>query len=86
MTIYVTRTEVAAPAHAEPARSGFVVSKAVGGAVTRNLVKRRLRAIVHETTLPTGTDLVLRAHPASAEAAYTDLSAEFTRLLSKARA
>lgn len=84
MTIYVTRSDATAPTHAGPARSGFVVSKAVGGAVTRNLVKRRLRAILHETSLPTGTDLVLRAHPSSAEATYTDLSAEFTRLLRKA--
>lgn len=31
-----------------PARAGFVVSKAVGNAVVRNLVKRRLRHLVLE--------------------------------------
>ena len=38
-----------------PARVGFVVSKAVGGAVDRNLVKRRLRDVMRTrvTTCPT---------------------------------
>ncbi len=31
-----------------PTRAGFVVSKAVGGAVVRNKVKRRLRHLMRE--------------------------------------
>jgi ribonuclease P protein component len=51
-------------------RAGFVVSKAVGGAVTRNRVKRRLRHLV-AAQLPgrtQGVDVVVRALPAAATA------------------
>ena len=50
------------------ARVGFVVSKAVGNAVTRNRVKRRLRHLVAAAlpTLPGGVELVVRALPAAA--------------------
>lgn len=44
-------------------RWGFVVSKAVGSAVTRNLVKRRLRAAARQI-IPNlaGVDVVVRAN------------------------
>ena len=47
------------------ARFGFIVSKAVAGAVGRNLIKRRLREIGREILInhPTGFDLVIRALP-----------------------
>ena len=47
------------------ARFGFIVSKAVGGAVTRNLVKRRLRSISREiaSVEPAGYNAVIRALP-----------------------
>jgi len=48
-------------------RVGFVVSKAVGGAVVRNRVKRRLRALVRPLVLTSnGCDVVVRALPAAA--------------------
>lgn len=67
--------ETTDPTHAEPARVGFVVSRGVGNAVGRNLVKRRLREIVsHELgTLPDGALVVIRALPAAAEASYAEL-------------
>ena len=51
-------------------RVGFVVSKAVGNAVTRNRVKRRLRhlAVAELAATPAGTDLVVRALPPAASA------------------
>ena len=53
----------------EPARVGFVVSRAVGSAVTRNRVKRRLRHLMRERVagLDRGSLLVVRANPAAAE-------------------
>jgi len=49
-------------------RAGFVVSKAVGGAVTRNRVKRRLRHMVAARLADQtrGVDVVVRALPAAA--------------------
>jgi ribonuclease P protein component len=65
-------------------RVGFVVSRAVGPAVTRNLVKRRLRHLARErlASLPAGSMLVVRALPAAAEAGYDELGAELDRCLS----
>ncbi len=49
-------------------RAGFVVSKAVGGAVVRNRVKRRLRHLVAARLAAggNGLDVVVRALPAAA--------------------
>jgi len=48
-------------------RVGFVVSKAVGGAVVRNRVKRRLRALVRPLVVTsTQCDVVVRALPSAA--------------------
>ncbi|WP_147795081.1 ribonuclease P protein component [Cellulomonas sp. Y8] len=57
---------------------GFVVSKGVGNAVTRNRVKRRLRALATERlgTLPADADLVVRALAPAAEADYATLGRE----------
>lgn len=66
------------------ARAGFVVSKAVGGAVIRNQVKRRLRAVVSTTDLEPGVDLVVRAAPSCSGATFAQLEAELRHLLHKA--
>lgn len=49
-------------------RVGFVVSGALGNAVTRNRVKRRLRhlAAAHVADAPAGLDIVVRALPRAA--------------------
>jgi len=64
--------------HDEPARVGFVVSRAVGGAVVRNKVRRRLRHLArgYLGSLPEGSLLVVRANPRAATARQADLAAE----------
>lgn len=65
-------------------RAGFVVSRAVGGAVTRNTVRRRLRHLVraHLADLPAGSVLVVRALPAAARASSAHLDADLSAALS----
>jgi ribonuclease P protein component len=55
---------------------GFVVSKAVGNAVARNRVKRRLRHLVRArlTSLPSDSVLVVRALPPAAAASSAGLA------------
>ncbi len=80
LVVHANRTD---PPSDSPPRVGFVVSKAVGGAVVRNRVKRRLRAIVAPELpgLPVGVDLVVRANPSSAEATFAELSVALIPLL-----
>ncbi len=68
-----------------PARVGFVVSKAVGPAVVRNRVKRRLRHLAreHRTELPGSAVLVVRALGPAADASYEELGAELSRCLGR---
>lgn len=57
---------------------GLVVSKAVGTAVRRNLVKRRLRELVRARldTWPADAGIVVRALPPAATAEYARLGAD----------
>jgi ribonuclease P protein component len=75
------------PAQAMTARAGFVVSKAVGNAVVRNKVRRRLRHLVRPllTELPNGTTVVVRALPAAATATFPALSQDLEAALAAAR-
>jgi len=68
-------------------RIGFVVSKAVGDAVTRNRVKRRLRHLAreHVSSLPGSAVLVVRALPAAAGASSAELGADLERCLRRVR-
>ena len=72
----------------EPARVGFVVSKAVGNAVVRNRVRRRLRhaARAHVSLLAPGALLVVRAQPAAAGASYEELVSDLDRCLRRSLA
>jgi len=69
----------------DPAKVGFIVSRAVGSAVVRNRVKRRLRELVRKrlASLPGGCLLVLRAHPAAAGARQADLAADLDLVIER---
>ncbi len=89
-----TRTAVVYLAKTGDAKSmtGFAVSRAVGGAVVRNRVTRRLRAIMAQELkqLPQGSRVVLRALPAAAMVSFDELKADVAggvrRALAKADA
>jgi ribonuclease P protein component len=70
-----------------PPRVGFVVSKAVGNAVVRNRVRRRLRHLVKEylANLPPSASLVVRALPPSGALDSAELRDELTRCLERVR-
>lgn len=82
--LLVPGTGSAADQEIEP-QVGFVVSKAVGPAVVRNRVKRRLRHQARESLsgLPGSAVLVVRALPAAAEADYDSLGADLRRCLER---
>jgi ribonuclease P protein component len=61
-------------------RFGVVASKAVGGAVVRNAVKRRLREAARALPIPGGFDIVIGARKAAGDASL----AELTRALESA--
>jgi ribonuclease P protein component len=67
------------------ARFGFVVAKTVGNAVTRNLVKRRLRNLARnqQITLDRGLDVVVRALPGASSLNWDSMGKEFEASLSK---
>jgi ribonuclease P protein component len=69
----------------QPARVGFVVSRAVGSAVTRNHVKRRLRELMrgYLQWLPGGSLLVLRANPIAGRARQPDLAADLDLVMNR---
>ena len=73
IVIYLKRDE--AQLHT---RFGFVVAKTVGGAVKRNLVKRRMREISRELLVEhsSGFNVVVRALPGCAELDWKNLREE----------
>lgn len=67
----------------EPPRAGFVVSKAVGNAVVRHRVARRLRHLVAARLpqLPSGARLVVRALAPAATATSAELGLDLDAAL-----
>jgi ribonuclease P protein component len=63
----------------------FSLGRALGPAVTRNRLRRRLRAILREAqpTLPGGM-LLIGANPRAAELTFDQLQSELRQLLAKA--
>jgi ribonuclease P protein component len=66
-------------------RFGLSTGKRLGGAVVRNLVRRRLRAAIRRSTNRPdgGWDILLVARPESATASYRELTSALERLLDR---
>ena len=74
------------PAESPSAKVGFVVSRSVGNAVTRNVVRRRLRHLMAARlgALPADARIVVRATPAAADRSYAELANTLDDLLARA--
>ena len=68
------------------ALAGFVVSRAVGGAVVRHRVQRRLRHLLRARLdrLPAGALVVIRALPRAGAASSAELGRDLDSALSRA--
>ncbi len=64
-------------------RFGFSIKKALGGAVLRNRIRRRLREVVrcHRLEIPAGWDIVIHPKSLVARAEFAVLTADLLRLL-----
>jgi ribonuclease P protein component len=74
-------------ANHEPAsRFGFSIKKALGGAVLRNRIRRRVREIVrcHRAEIPVGWDFVIHPKGSVARGNFAALTADLLRVLRSA--
>jgi len=64
-------------------RFGFSIKKALGGAVARNRIRRRLREVVrcHRLEIPAGWDIVIHPKSSVALAPFAALTADLLRLM-----
>jgi ribonuclease P protein component len=64
-------------------RFGFSIKKALGGAVVRNRIRRRLREAVrsHRLEIPTGWDMVVHPKNIVSRTDHATLTKELLRLL-----
>jgi ribonuclease P protein component len=67
-------------------RFGFSIKKALGGAVVRNRMRRRMREIVrcHRMEIPAGWDIVIHPKSAVARAEFAALTTDLVRLMKSA--
>lgn len=68
-----------------PWRSGLITSRKVGGAVQRNLARRRLREVIRAAMLKNGLWVVTVARWRIAEATFEDLRQDWLRTARRAR-
>lgn len=67
---------------ANPPQVAFAISRAVGNAVIRNRLRRRLRAIMATTDVPPGLYLI-GCRPEAAELTFEQIASTLERLPSK---
>ena len=67
-------------------RFGFSIKKALGGAVVRNRIRRRVREVVrcHRLEIAAGWDIVIHPKNNVAKAEFAAMSADLLRLLPSA--
>ena len=78
-TVFVRSNELAL------SRFGFSIKKALGGAVVRNRIRRRVREIVrcHRQEIPAGWDIVIHPKSAAGKAPFAVLVEELVRVLGR---
>lgn len=67
-----------------PPQVAFAISRAVGAAVTRNRLRRRLKAILQPLDVPSGL-LLIGAQPAAIELTFDQLHEQVVELIERAR-
>jgi ribonuclease P protein component len=74
------------PNNARRSRFGISVKKALGGAVVRNRIRRRIKEMLrlHRLEIPAGWDIVIHPRPSVARADFSRLTTELTALLRSA--
>jgi ribonuclease P protein component len=72
---------------AERLQVGIIAGKSTGGAVNRNLIKRRIKAILDQDyyRIHKGWNILIISRSGAAEAGYTDLREAINILLRRAR-
>ena len=86
LAVHVAETDGAAVSAVPAVQVGFVVSRAVGPAVVRNRVRRRLRHLMlaRLAGLPAGTKVVVRANPSAAALSSSALAGDLDTALIRA--
>ena len=64
-------------------RFGFSIKKALGGAVVRNRIRRRIREMVrcHRMEIPVGWDIVIHPKSSVGRAEFAGLTGDLLRLM-----
>ena len=78
-TVFVRSNELAL------SRFGFSIKKALGGAVVRNRIRRRVREMVrcHRQEIPAGWDIVIHPKSSVARAPFAALEEELVQVLKR---
>jgi ribonuclease P protein component len=79
MTLFVLSNSL------EVSRLGITATRKLGGAVSRNRAKRRVREMFRTMSIPDGLDLVVVARRELIDASWRDLQREFQALVGRQR-